>query len=78
MTLQKMINELEKLKKKIGPRAKVVVNLRALESGRSDYISHPEVTNVELQTLLWFIDDSCELKDGSERMRTVVSIGGVE
>lgn len=77
MTLQKMINELEKLKKKVGPRAKVVVNMRSMKNYNVNYYSHCEVPSIDVETIDWAIDDDFELQDGSIRTKTVVSIGGV-
>ena len=68
-----MIRLLEKAEKKIGPRARVVLDFEEVKSGHEGFeYSHWELNCLDTITLPWAIDDSIELQDGSERMRTVV------
>ena len=73
MTIRKLIRLLEKAEKKIGPRANVTVDFSEVKAGMtgSDH-SHWTLNCFDVATIPWAIDDSFELEDGSERMRTVV------
>lgn len=73
MTIQGLINKLEKTKKKIGPRARVTIDLRELKINKfPDYYTHWEINCLDTETMPWAIDDSFELKNGKTRYRTVV------
>ncbi len=74
MTIRKLIRLLEKAEKKIGPRARVTLDLNELrDSSRPfDGYTHWEINCFSTETIPWAIDDSFELEDGSERYRTVV------
>lgn len=76
MTVSKLIKELEKLKKKHGPRTQVVVSKKGMASLGQEEWSHIGVQSATQETILWMIDDNWERKDGSERYKTVVTING--
>lgn len=73
MTIRKLIRLLEKAENKIGPRARVTLDFKEVKVGvmAFDY-SHWELNCFDVQTIPWAEDDSFELADGSERMKTVV------
>jgi len=75
MTVTKLIKELEKIKKK-SPRALVVVDTKTV--GNPDY-SHDLIHSVDVQILNWTDEDGYTSynKDGSERQKLVVVLGGL-
>jgi hypothetical protein len=74
MTIRKLINLLEKAEKELGPRTRVTVNMTELpiRGVQNNQISHWELNCLDIKSLPWYVDDSCELQDGSERVKTVV------
>jgi len=73
MTLQGLINRLEKLKKTAGPRAKVVVDLAEFLSICKDY-SHWEICMLTHEIIRFEVEGSFENKDGSEKLRSVITL----
>lgn len=76
MTVNQLIKKLEKVREIYGKTVPVVVNKRGLENSTPDDYSYGNVDSVEVETINWYKDDSCVLADGSERMKTVVTLCG--
>lgn len=75
MTIQALINKLEKAKKKIGTRAHVCLDLREIRESfwiKNEEYSHMDLNVFGVESIRWEKEDSFELADGSERIRTVV------
>lgn len=71
MTISKLIKELEKIKKNNGPRTQVTICKKGMSNlDNSDY-SHISIQSIQSAWIRWSVDDSWELKDGTERMRYV-------
>lgn len=77
MTITGLIKELNKIKKKVGPRTQVVVNMEALRNRLPYEYSHASFNHVEVECIPWAVNDSVCLANGEERTKVVVSIGGV-
>lgn len=76
MTITKLINELEKFKKKHGPRTQVTIDKKGmLNLSREDY-THTGIQSVQSSSILWAVEDDVCRKDGSERWKTVVVLNG--
>lgn len=74
MTVQGLINKLEKIKKAHGPRTRVTLDLEELKwlaSFGIDY-SHWELNCIDTEVINWAVDDSVYLRDGTERLKLVV------
>lgn len=76
MTVSKLIKELEKIKDKHGPRTQVVVCKEGMKNLDNPDWSHIGLESIQIDSINWYIDDSCELKDGSERSRIVAVLNG--
>lgn len=74
MTIRKLIKELQKVEKRIGPRKLVMVDLSETRLISDEY-THWAVLKLDDETIPFAIDDNFELADGSQRMRTVAVIG---
>lgn len=75
MTIQGLINKLEKAKKAMGPRAKVTVSLIELRDAAksNDDLAYWELNCFDEHYVPWRgDDDSTYLKSGKERMRNIV------
>ncbi len=74
MTIQGLINKLEKAKKKLGKRARVTIDLREVRNGpgMAEEYTHWELNCLNTETIPWAVEDSFELEDGSDRQKTVV------
>lgn len=72
MTINQLIKALEKIQTKHGKRIRVVVDRLGVENSMPGEYSHCEVNTVDTDTIIWAINDSFELADGSERTRKVV------
>jgi hypothetical protein len=78
MTISKLIRELQKMKKKTGPRATVVIDLAEFKWNGSIILeySHYTAGQVRDEYIPFEGKDGSKYNaDGSERMRIVVSIG---
>ena len=73
MTIKQLIKELQRLEKKV-PRGTPVV-IEHSNFGKTNY-SHDNFDELQIENISWAIDDSFELADGSDRMKTVVTIKG--
>lgn len=73
MTIRKLIRLLEKAEKKMGPRAKVTLDWREVHEATEGYdYTHYELNCFDTAMIRWAEDDSFELANGEERMRSVV------
>lgn len=75
MTIQGLINKLEKAKKSMGPRARVTVSLIELRDvvRSEDSLAYWELNCFEEHYVPWRgDDDSTFTKSGLERMRNIV------
>lgn len=73
MTIKQLIRELQRLEKKV-PRGTPVV-IEHSNFGKMDY-SHDNFSELQIETIVWAKNDSAVLADGSERMKTVITIKG--
>lgn len=76
MTIARLIKKLEAIAKKHGPRTPICIDLKELKDvcERHEKYSHWEANCLDVECINWYIDDNCELADGSERQRIVAVI----
>ena len=72
MTVGKMIKELYKIQNKYGPRMNVCAEWETF----GDEFSHGSIEKIEINNICWVVNDSSELADGTERIKTIISIQG--
>ena len=73
MTLGRLIKQLQKIEKQLGPRATIVIDSEVTSSSHTpDYFTHVGLNKVESETIVWYVDGSGVLANGEERLRTVV------
>lgn len=77
MTINQLIKKLQKIEKEYGKRTVVVVCIEAIKNCTPDHLSHGNINEVQVETIVWEKDDCKYLADGSERMKTVAVIGGL-
>ena len=70
MTITKLIKELEKIKKDVGPKTKVSVNAREMLDSCNGAFDIVQVGNIKSDTINLCDGDGFQIfnKDGSERM----------
>lgn len=73
MTINQLIKKLQKIETKYGKRIKVCVNRADIANYHSDF-SHHLLNVVEVECITWSKDDSTELANGQERLKTIVSV----
>lgn len=73
MTINQLIKKLEKIRDKHGKRLPVMADW---DSFISDNYARLEVKSVGTEWISWYVEGSCELKDGSTRERFTVCLQG--
>ena len=75
MTIRGMIRRLERMEKKLGPRARVCLDLREIREGfplNDLEYSHWELNCMSKEEIRFEVEGSFERADGTERLRRVV------
>lgn len=75
MTLNKFIKDLQKLQAKGYGKAHVCIKTQEVQEKRNDDFSHENVNQIDVNVIVYSIDDNPFLADGTERLRTVVELG---
>lgn len=76
MTVNQLIKKLEKIRDRHGKRVHVCIDMGEAKVNSSIYTdySHWSAGDVSVDYIRWEKEGSCELADGSERLRKIVSI----